>query len=246
MELIPAIDIIEGKCVRLTEGNFNTKVIYNEDPLEVAQAFEGIGLHRLHVVDLDGARLGKPQNLKVLEKIASRTSFVIDFGGGLKTEQQVQDVFNAGGALATLGSVAVKEPTLFAEWVKKFGAEKLLLGADVKNEKLAVGGWLETTDIWLIDFLNANLELGVKQVFVTDISKDGKLQGPAFDLYQKINDEVPGLHLIASGGVSGLSDLEKLIEQGLGGAIIGKAIYEGHISLPELKRFNEVHSRHHH
>jgi len=244
MDLIPAIDLIEGKCVRLTEGNYGTKVIYNENPLEVAQAFEGIGLHRLHVVDLDGARLGKPQNLKVLERIASGTQLRIDFGGGVKTEQQVRDVFNAGAELVTVGSVAAKEPVVFTEWVNTFGADRILLGADVKNEKLAVGGWLETTDIWLIDFLQQNLEKGVKQVFVTDISKDGKLAGPAFDLYKKINDEVPGLELIASGGISGLKDLEQLLELGLSGAIIGKAIYEGRISLPELKVFSEAHERH--
>lgn len=234
MELIPAIDLIEGKCVRLTEGNYSTKKIYNEDPLELAKAFEDAELLRLHMVDLDGARLGNPKNLKVLERIAGNTSLVIDFGGGIKQEQDLMDVFNAGASLATIGSVAVKEPELFSSWVKKYTPSRILLGADVKDEKIAVGGWLETTNVWLLDFLQQNLEIGMNQVFVTDISKDGKLEGPAFDLYRKVIGEVEGIQLIASGGISGLQDLEKLAEIGLHGAIIGKAIYEGRFTLKEL------------
>ncbi len=240
MDLIPAIDLIEGKCVRLTEGNYNTKVIYNEDPLEVAYSFQEIGLNRLHLVDLDGARLGQPQNLKVLEKLASKTSMSIDFGGGLKTTEQVNSVFNAGASQIAVGSIAVKNPEEFSSWIAKFGADKIILGADVKNEKIAVGGWLETTDVWLIDFLKQNLDAGVKQVFVTDINHDGKLQGPAISLYRKVLEEIPELHLIASGGVASMNDLEQLLETGLKGVIIGKALYEGRIVLNDLKRFNET------
>ncbi|MES2629729.1 MAG: 1-(5-phosphoribosyl)-5-[(5-phosphoribosylamino)methylideneamino]imidazole-4-carboxamide isomerase [Bacteroidota bacterium] len=239
MQLIPAIDLIEGKCVRLTEGDYATRKIYNEDPLEVALAFEDAALERLHMVDLDGARTGSPVNLKVLEKIAAKTSLIIDFGGGIKKDQDLSDVFNAGATLATIGSVAVKDPELFASWVKKYGPDQILLGADVKNEKIAVGGWLETTDVWLLDFLQRNLELGLRQVFVTDISKDGKLEGPSFELYKKVIGELEDIQLIASGGVSGIGDLEKLAEDGLHGAIIGKAIYEGRVSLKELTALQE-------
>lgn len=237
MELIPAIDLIDGKCVRLTEGDYSTKKIYNEDPLEVAQSFEGIGLHRIHVVDLDGAKDGRSRNLKVLERIAGKTSLVIDFGGGLKSDQDLNDVFSAGAQLVAIGSIAVKDSLLFETWIKKYGPEKVLLGADVKDEKIAISGWLETTNIWLIDFLQKNMELGIKRSFVTDISKDGKLQGPAFDLYRKVLDEVPDLQLIASGGISGMKDLEDLQTIGLSGAIIGKAIYEGRISMKELENW---------
>lgn len=234
MELIPAIDLIEGKCVRLTEGDYSSKKIYNVDPLEAALAYEDAAITRLHVVDLDGAKAGNPKNLKVLERIAAKTRLIIDFGGGIKQDQDLQDVFNAGASLATVGSIALKDPTLFQSWVKLYGADKILLGADVKDEKIAVGGWLEITDVWLIDFLHQNMEIGIKQVFVTDISKDGKLQGPATELYKKILGEVEGIQLIASGGISGIADLELLFELGLSGAIIGKAIYEGRITLPEL------------
>ncbi len=237
MELIPAIDIIEGKCVRLTEGDYSTRKIYNEDPLEAALAYEGAELIHLHLVDLDGAKAGSPKNLKVLEKIASKTSLVIDFGGGVKREQDLIDVLNAGAAQVTIGSMAVKEPAVFESWVKQYGTDKILLGADVKNEKIAVGGWLETTDVWLIDFLQRNMELGLKKVFVTDISKDGKLEGPSFELYRKVIGEIEGIELIASGGVSCMKDLEELAEIGLSGVIIGKAIYEGRISLKELTAF---------
>ncbi len=239
MELIPAIELIDGKCVRLTEGDYATKKIYNEDPLEVAQAFEAIGLTRLHMVDLDGAKAGSPQNLKVLEKVAANTKLIIDFGGGLKTDQNVQDTFSAGAQLATVGSIAVKNPALFEAWIKQYGANKILLGADVKNEKIAIGGWLETTDVWVFDFLKEKVALGINQAFVTDISKDGRLEGPALDLYKKIITDVAGFSLIASGGVATLKDLQELAEAGLSGAIIGKAIYENRISLNELQTLNE-------
>lgn len=234
MEIIPAIDIIDGKCVRLTQGDYAQKKIYNEHPLEVAAAFEDAGLRRLHLVDLDGARVGAVKNWKVLETLAGKTGLVIDFGGGIKTAADVDIVFNSGAALATVGSIAVKDAWLFASWLSEYGAEKFLLGADVKDEKIAVHGWQETTDIWIYDFIRDFMERGVRQVFCTDVSKDGLLQGPALELYRMIVKEFPDLHFIASGGVSGMDDLHRLEEAGCKGVIIGKAIYEGRIRLNEL------------
>jgi phosphoribosylformimino-5-aminoimidazole carboxamide ribotide isomerase len=236
MEIIPAIDIIDGKCVRLTQGDYAQKKIYNEHPLEVAQAFEDAGLRRLHLVDLDGAKAGKVKNWKVLEMLAGKTGLVIDFGGGIKTVSDVDIVFNSGAALATIGSLAVKDGELFVSWLAAYGAERFLLGADVKNEKIAIGGWLETTDRWVYDFIREYMERGVRQVFCTDVSKDGLLQGPALDLYRNILDKFPDLHFIASGGVSGMNDVEELAEIGCKGVIIGKAIYEGRITLKELTK----------
>ena len=237
MQIIPAIDIIDGKCVRLTQGDYSQKTIYNESPLEVALEFENIGITRLHLVDLDGAKLGKVVNYKVLEKIASKTKLSIDFGGGIKTDDDIETVFNYGADLATIGSMAVKNKELFFSWVKKYGAEKIFLGADVKNEKIAVGGWLETTNVSIYDFIEENIEKGVKQVFCTDISKDGLLQGPSFDLYKNMLTKFPALSLTASGGVSQLIDLTELKQIGCSAAIVGKAIYEGRISMNELKTF---------
>ncbi|ULQ57234.1 1-(5-phosphoribosyl)-5-[(5-phosphoribosylamino)methylideneamino]imidazole-4-carboxamide isomerase [Flavihumibacter rivuli] len=237
MEIIPAIDIIDGKCVRLTEGDYSQKKIYNEQPLEVARMFEDAGLKRLHLVDLDGAKAGAVKNWKVLEAIAGKTSLVIDFGGGIKTEQDVAIVFNSGAALATVGSIAVKDEAALLEWFNKFGVGKFLLGADVKNEKIAVGGWLETTDIWIYDFIEKYFGHGIRQLFCTDVSKDGRLEGPSTELYRNIVSKFPDLHFIASGGVSSLADLEALQEAGCKGAIVGKAIYENRISLDELKKF---------
>lgn len=237
MQIIPAIDIIDGKCVRLTEGDYAQKKIYNEHPLEVAKEFEGAGLKRLHLVDLDGAKAGSVKNWKVLETIAGKTSLVIDFGGGIKREEDVTIVFNSGAALATVGSIAVKEETTFISWLQQFGANKFLLGADVKNEKIAVGGWLETTDVWIYDFIEKYINHGVQQIFCTDVSKDGRLEGPSTELYKNIIQKFPQLHFIASGGVSSLADLEELRAAGCSGAIVGKAIYEGRVSLEELKRF---------
>ena len=234
MEIIPAIDIIDGKCVRLTQGDYAQKKIYNEHPLEVAAAFEDAGLRRLHLVDLDGARAGAVKNWKVLETLAGKTSLVIDFGGGIKTAADVDIVFNSGAALATVGSIAVKDAGLFSDWLSAYGADKFLLGADVKEEKIAVHGWQETTDIWIYDFIRDFMERGVRQVFCTDVSKDGLLQGPALELYRMIVKEFPELHFIASGGVSGMDDLHRLEEVGCKGVIIGKAIYEGRIRLSEL------------
>ena len=237
MEIIPAIDIIDGKCVRLTQGDYSWKKIYNENPLEVALEFEAIGIKRLHLVDLDGARLGKVINYAVLEKIAAKTVLKIDFGGGIKTNNDIFFVFKSGATMATIGSIAVKEPELFSSWIKNYGAEKILLGTDVKNEKIAINGWSETTDIFLFDFIQKNIVLGVGTLFCTDISKDGLLQGPSIDLYKKIISQFPQLNLIASGGVSNLEDLKKLKEIGCFGAIIGKAIYEGLITLNDLKKY---------
>ncbi len=238
MQIIPAIDIIEGKCVRLTEGDYAQKKIYNEDPLEVAKAFEGIGLMRLHLVDLDGAKAGQVVNWKVLEKIANNTELKIDFGGGIKTEAILKTVLDTGATYATIGSLAVKNELLFQEWIARFGAKVFMLGADVFEEKIAIGGWLEKTDISVFDFMKSYIDKGVKQIFCTDIKKDGKLQGPSIELYQKIIEQFPALHLIASGGVSSLDDLIELEEIGCAAAIVGKAIYENKITISELASFN--------
>ncbi len=238
MQIIPAIDIIDGKCVRLTEGDYSQKKIYNEHPLEVAKEFEGAGLQRLHLVDLDGAKAGAVKNWKVLETIAAKTSLIIDFGGGIKKEEDVQIVFDSGAALATVGSIAVKDEERFVSWLQQFGADKFLLGADVKDEKIAIGGWLETTDIWIYDFIEKYINHGVQKIFCTDVSKDGKLQGPSTELYKNILTKFSKLHFIASGGVSSTKDLEELQNIGCSAAIVGKAIYEGRISLEELKQFH--------
>ena len=237
MQIIPTIDIIEGKCVRLTEGDYAQKKIYNEDPLEVAKQFEGVGLMRLHLVDLDGAKAGKVINWKVLEKIANKTDLVIDFGGGIKTEVTLKTVLDTGATYATIGSLAVKESATFEEWIERFGAQIFMLGADVHAEKIAVGGWLEKTEIDVYDFIGSYMNKGMTQIFCTDIQKDGKLEGPSIELYQKILELYPTLQLIASGGVSQLKDLEELRTIGCSAAIVGKAIYENKISLLELSTF---------
>ena len=233
--VIPAIDIIDGKCVRLTEGDYAQKKIYNENPLDVAFEFEDAGLQRLHLVDLDGAKAGAVKNWKVLETIASKTKLTIDFGGGIKTEKDIQIVFDSGSALATVGSIAVKDEALFVSWLQQFGAENFLLGADVKEEKIAIGGWLETTDIWIYDFIEKYIKHGVQQIFCTDVSKDGRLEGPSTELYKNIITKFPDLHFIASGGVASLDDLKMLRDIGCSSAIVGKAIYEGRINPKSLK-----------
>jgi phosphoribosylformimino-5-aminoimidazole carboxamide ribotide isomerase len=235
--IIPAIDIIEGKCVRLTHGDYSQKKIYNVNPLEVAQEFEDAGIIRLHLVDLDGAREGSVKNWKVLETIAGKTSLVIDFGGGIKTENDVQIVFNSGAAYATVGSIAVKEEKIFATWITRFGANKFLVGADVKNEKITISGWTEQTDIWIYDFIQEQMDKGINKIFCTDVAKDGALEGPSVDLYKSIIAKFPSLHFIASGGVSSIDDVYQLQDIGCKGVIIGKAIYEGRISLAQLKFF---------
>lgn len=234
MQVIPAIDIIDGKCVRLTQGDYAQKTVYNENPLEVAKQFEAAGLKRLHLVDLDGAKAGAIKNWKVLESIAGNTNLVIDFGGGIKKEEDVDVVLSSGAALATVGSIAVKNEALFVEWLQKFGAEKFLLGADVKDEKIAISGWLETTDIDIYTFIHKYIDHGVQQIFCTDVSKDGKLEGPSIDLYKNIITRFPQLYFIASGGVSNMEDLDALREIGCKGAIVGKAIYEGRINIKTL------------
>lgn len=238
MEIIPAIDIIEGKCVRLTHGDYNQKKIYNEHPLEVARQFEDAGLQRLHLVDLDGAKAGAVKNWKVLEAIAGKTSMVVDFGGGIKSEKDVEIVFNSGAALATIGSMAVKEKETFVQRLQKWSAEKFLLGADVKKEKLTISGWTEQTEIWIYDFIGEYMQKGVKQIFCTDVSKDGALEGPATELYKSIVEKFPALHFIASGGVSSMDDVYRLQDIGCKGVIIGKAIYEGRVQLADLKKLN--------
>lgn len=235
MQIIPAIDIIDGKCVRLTQGDYAQKTVYNENPLEVAKEFEGAGLKRLHLVDLDGAKEGTVKNWAVLQQIAANTSLSIDFGGGIKQDKDLKIVFESGAAYATVGSLAVKQPDIFQGWLNDYGADKFLLGADVKSEKIAVAGWLETTDIDIYDFLTDYVAKGIQQVFCTDVSKDGKLEGPSIDLYKKIIEKFPSLWFIASGGVSSMDDLYALKAIGCSGAIVGKAIYEGRIQLSELK-----------
>jgi phosphoribosylformimino-5-aminoimidazole carboxamide ribotide isomerase len=238
MVIIPAIDIIDGKCVRLTEGDYSQKKIYNEHPLEVAKQFEDAGLNRLHLVDLDGAKAGAVKNWKVLEAIAGKTSLIIDFGGGIKTKQDVDIVFQSGAAFATVGSIAVKDEDSFLKWLQQYGANKFLLGADVKEEKIAIGGWLETTDIWIYDFLQKYIDKGVRQIFCTDVSKDGKLEGPSSELYHNIIQKFPELYFIASGGVGSIKDLADLSKIGCKGVIVGKAIYEGRITIEDLSKIN--------
>lgn len=235
--IIPAIDIIDGKCVRLTQGDYEQKKIYNEHPLEVAKQFEGAGLKRLHLVDLDGAKQKKVKNWKVLESIASKTKLKIDFGGGIATENDVRIVFESGAALATVGSIAVRNEFEFVKWLLLFGADKFLLGADVKDKMIAIHGWLETTDKSIFEFIENYIDKGVQQIFCTDVSKDGKLEGPSVDLYKEIVTRFPGLYFIASGGVASIDDLHKLKDIGCDAVIVGKAIYENRITLDELKTF---------
>lgn len=237
MTIIPAIDIINGKCVRLTKGDYSQQTIYNEDPLEVAKQFEDAGLKRLHLVDLDGAKAGEVKNWNVLEKIATKTKLEIDFSGGISTQQNLEITFNSGAAFASIGSIAVKDEFTFSGWLLAFGADRFILGADVKNELIVIRGWTETTTMTVFDLVEKYKVKGVKQFFCTDVNKDGLLQGPASVLYKKILNQHPSIDLIASGGITTLADLEELRQAGCNGAIIGKAIYENRISLPELKRF---------
>jgi len=238
-EIIPAIDIIDGKCVRLSQGDYSKKTIYSNNPLETAKMFEEFGIKRLHIVDLDGAKKGRVANLHTLEQIASGTNLIIDFGGGIQSNEVLQSVFNAGASMVSIGSVAVKNPELFNEWLNKWGGNKILLGADVKNEKLLVNGWAEKTEINLITFLREKMSQGLTQAFCTDVSKDGMLQGVALELYAKINSHFPNLKIIASGGVSCIEDVKRVREIGCSGIIIGKALYENKIKIEQLKEFYE-------
>ncbi|MCK9311903.1 MAG: 1-(5-phosphoribosyl)-5-[(5-phosphoribosylamino)methylideneamino]imidazole-4-carboxamide isomerase [Bacteroidales bacterium] len=237
MDIIPAIDLIEGKCVRLSQGDYDRKTTYNENPLEVAKAFEDHGVRRLHLVDLDGAKAQHIVNHRVLENIATHTSLVIDFGGGLKTDDDLRIAFECGAKMITGGSIAVKSPDIFESWIHQFGAEKIILGADVKNEKIAVTGWTEETENDLLPFLEKYTQKGIQKVICTDISKDGMLQGPSTDLYKKILAAFPDMYLVASGGVCSVTDLEVLAKAGLPAVIFGKAIYEGKIALKDLRPF---------
>ena len=237
IELIPAIDIIDGKCVRLSQGDYNTQKVYNESPLEVAKEFEANGIRRLHVVDLDGAKSIHIVNYKVLDQLAGHTSLTIDFGGGIKTDEDLTIAFEYGAQMVTLGSIAVKNPDLFKSWLHKFGAEKIILGADVKDNRISVNGWKEESQQELLPFLDGYTQEGIRKVLCTDISRDGMLQGPSIDLYKQIMAQFPDMHLIASGGVSGLDDIIRLDEAGIPAVVFGKALYEGRITLKDLNRF---------
>ena len=237
MRIIPAIDIIEGKCVRLTKGDYNTKKIYNENPLEVAKEFQGAGIQYVHVVDLDGAKASHIVNYKVLEQIASRTQLKIDFGGGLKSDEDVRIAFESGANQITGGSIAVKDPSVFENWISKYGSDKIILGADCHNENIAINGWQEESRLKVMPFIKEYQNKGISYVICTDISKDGMLEGPSFELYERIVKEAPQLRLIASGGISTFDELPKLLDLGCEGVIIGKAIYENKIDLKELEQF---------
>lgn len=239
MRIIPAIDLIDGKCVRLTKGEYDTKKVYSDNPLDMAKDFEQHGFQRLHLVDLDGAKAGKVINLSVLEAICSNTGLKVDFGGGIKTDEDLEKVLSAGADQVTIGSLAVKDPVKVKEWIARYGADKIILGADVKGRMIAVSGWLETSTLELFDFIDSYYADGIRHVLCTDISKDGMLQGPAFSLYDEIMKNYPDLQLIASGGVSGIEDVRKLKEAGIPVVVIGKAIYEGRIDLKELASLND-------
>ncbi|MDG1278574.1 MAG: 1-(5-phosphoribosyl)-5-[(5-phosphoribosylamino)methylideneamino]imidazole-4-carboxamide isomerase [Algoriphagus sp.] len=237
MYIIPAIDLIGGKCVRLSQGDYSSKKEYHDDPVEMAKRFEGAGISRLHLVDLDGAKAKKIINGAVLEGICSQTSLTVDFGGGIQANEEIEKAFELGASQVTGGSIAVKNLSLFQEWIKSYGAERIILGADAKDRKIAVGGWEETTKVDLIPFIKDYVAKGISYVICTDVAKDGLLQGPSTDLYKEILEEIPGVKLIASGGVSSMKDLEELERAGVYGAIVGKAYYEGRVTLEELASF---------
>ncbi|MEJ2543822.1 MAG: 1-(5-phosphoribosyl)-5-[(5-phosphoribosylamino)methylideneamino]imidazole-4-carboxamide isomerase [Calditrichaceae bacterium] len=235
--IIPAIDVIDGKCVRLTKGDYDTKKIYNDDPLEVARMFEKAGIKHLHMVDLDGAKQKHIVNSSTLDRIVRGTNLQIDFGGGLKSDEDLEIAFSCGAQQITAGSIAVKNIRQVVQWLEKYGGDKIILGADVNNEKIAVSGWQEQTEIDLFDFLKDYIGFGIRTIICTDIAKDGMLTGPSFDLYKKIQDKFPKLEIIASGGISKIEDVQRLNEMKINGVIIGKAIYEHKISLKELGPF---------
>ena len=239
IELIPAIDLIGGKCVRLTKGDYDTQKVYNEDPVAVAREFEEYGFKRLHVVDLDGARSKHVVNHKVLERMAQATNLVIDFGGGIKTDEDIRIATENGAQMVTVGSVAVTQPELFLGWLQQLGSERIILGADVKNGRISINGWKEDSSDELIPFLDKYIQRGVQKVLCTEISKDGTLQGPATALYREIMTQFPQCHLIASGGVSSMNDLQELDQAGIPAVVFGKAIYEGRIALKDLALWME-------
>jgi phosphoribosylformimino-5-aminoimidazole carboxamide ribotide isomerase len=234
IELIPAIDIIEGQCVRLTKGDYNQKTVYRNSPVEVAKEFEAYGFKRLHVVDLDGAKSRHIVNNAVLKAITTETSLSVDFGGGIKTDEDIEKAFDAGASMVTIGSIAVTQPDLFLGWLEKYGAERMILGADVRKGKISINGWKEDSSEDLLPFLRKYVDAGVRNVLCTEISKDGTLQGPAIELYQRVMSVYPELHLIASGGVSSMDDIRALDAAGIPAVVFGKAIYEGRINLKEL------------
>lgn len=235
--IIPAIDLIDAKCVRLSQGDYNQKTVYNENPLEVAKMFEDAGITRLHLVDLDGAKAKHIVNYKVLETIANKTSLVVDFGGGLKSDEDLRIAFESGAQMVTGGSIAVKDRETFLRWIETYGAEKIILGADAKDKKIAVSGWQEVSELPILDFIGSYTEKGIQKVISTDIARDGMLTGPSIDLYKEIMERFPKLELIASGGIASMEDIHELNEMGIPGVITGKAIYEGRIKLEEISRF---------
>ena len=237
IEIVPAIDIIDGKCVRLSQGDYSSKKVYSESPVEIAKQFEGAGIKRLHVVDLDGAKSHCIVNHKSLEQIASKTALTVDFGGGLKTDRDLEIAFSCGAAMITGGSIAVKDPDTFAGWINTFGSERIILGSDAKNKKIAISGWTESTELDLFGFLQSYMDKGITKTICTDISKDGMLQGPSFDLYVEMKQAMPSLYIIASGGISCANDIHKLNDLGIDSVIVGKAFYEGRISLDQLQYF---------
>jgi phosphoribosylformimino-5-aminoimidazole carboxamide ribotide isomerase len=240
IEIIPAIDIIDGKCVRLSQGDYERKTIYNEDPLEVAKMFEAYGLQRLHLVDLDGAKAHHIVNHKVLERIALHTTLTIDFGGGLKSDRDVETAFEAGADMVTGGSVAVKSPGVLHKWIETYGSERIILGADASDGKIAVSGWTENSGLDLFTFILNWQKKGIDKVISTDIGRDGMLSGPAIEMYQEILRRIPGVYLIASGGVGSIQDILDLEKIGVQAVIVGKAIYEGRISLEEIGKINTI------
>jgi len=237
MEIIPAIDIIDEKCVRLSAGDFAHKTVYDEDPVELAKRFENAGLRRLHIVDLDGAKEGRIRNLAVHERIAAGSALVIDFGGGIRSDIDLRSVFDAGAQMVSIGSVAVKERDSFCHWLEEFGPERFILGADVRGTCIAIDGWQTSTDIELVPFLANYIGRGLKHAVVTEISRDGQLRGPSVELYQQVLTKLPDLKLIASGGIASIDDVDQLEQTGCSGAIVGKAIYEGKITLEQLSKY---------
>ena len=240
IELIPAIDIIEGKCVRLTKGDYDRKTVYRDSPADVAKEFEELGFKRLHVVDLDGAKSKHIVNSSVLRRITTETNLIVDFGGGIKTDADLEEAFEAGASMVTVGSVAVTQPELFEGWLQKYGTERMILGADVRNGRISINGWKEDSEEALLPFLKKYIDMGVSNVLCTEISKDGTLAGPATSLYKEVMASYPALHLIASGGVSSLSDIEALETAGIPAVVFGKAIYEGKINMKELWHWHDA------
>jgi phosphoribosylformimino-5-aminoimidazole carboxamide ribotide isomerase len=237
IEIIPAIDLIDGMCVRLSQGDYTKKTVYDDDPLRIAKMYQEAGIKRLHLVDLDGAKANHIVNFKILEQIASKTSLIIDFGGGIKSDNDIETAFNSGAAMVTGGSIAVRNPDTFFRWLDKYGNDKIILGADAKNGMIAVNGWQEVTELAVVDFISNFYKKGISKVISTDIGRDGMLTGPSFELYHAIIEKLPEVEIIASGGISSMDDIIKLAEMNVNGVITGKAIYEGRISLDEIKQY---------